>query len=135
MLDKLWKRVGRRGATLLLLSMVDLTLGYSMLTIPPDIAARAYLGHQFMFPLKYWGYLWLAAAMVLAFNAFRRGDRMGFGVAMGIKVLWAFGFWVSFYMFDISRAIVGACLWVVIAGWLYLVAGWPEAVKDHHVPE
>lgn len=132
---KLWHQIGRRGATLLLFSLVDLTLSYSMFSITPAVAKASYQGHQLMFPLQAWGYMWLLAALVLAINAFRRDDRLGFAVAMGVKVVWASGFFISYIIFGIPRAVIGACLWTFFAAWLFLIAGWPEAAKDHHVDD
>lgn len=134
-MEKLWHRIGRRGATLLLFSMVDVTIAYSMLSVPTALANSTYLGHRLIFPLHVWAYIWLGAAAVLFINAFRKDDRIGFGVAMGIKMLWACGFLTSFFLFNVPRAIIGACMWGLFAGWLFLVAGWPEAAKDHHVDD
>lgn len=130
----LWHRIGRRGATLLVLAMVDLTLGYSMLTAPPLIIQTAYIGHEYMFAIDLWGYMWFAVAVALMICSLFRDDRIGFGIAMGVKVLWAIGFYVSLIHFGVTRAIVGAALWTLIPAWLFLVAGWPEATKERDVP-
>lgn len=127
MILDIWHRIGRRGATLLMFALVDFTMGYNMLTVPKEIVDRSYIGHTTMLPLEVWACLWIATACVLVVHAFRIDDRIGFAAAMGIKLLWAIGFCVSLFVFQSPRALIGLVLWVVIAGWLFLVAGWPEA--------
>lgn len=111
---------------MLLLAAIDLSLAYSMFSADPLVTRRAYLGQEAILPLWVWGWFWMAVSVVLIYNAFRKNDRVGFSAAIAMKALWATAFLVGFVAHDLSRGIISALVWAGIAGWLFLVAGWPE---------
>lgn len=120
---KLTRRIGRRGASLLFFSLLDLVYGFSL--IVPERATR--LNPLFVYltrvmPLAAWGAAWSAVGVVLLLSAFSADDRAGFGVAAFWKVLWGLLTLAS----GIPRAYVSAVIWVALAGFILVLSGWPE---------
>lgn len=120
------KYTGRRGATLLLLAFLDVAIGYSVFSAESSGRAEVYSGQADLFPLWVWAVAWWGTAVILAFSAFRRHDAVGFGLASGIKLVWALSFAVGFFFHAQDRAWISAVTWLAIAIWLQIVSAWPE---------
>lgn len=121
-------RVGRRGATLLLIGMIALGIAFSLLDIPPELRHNpAYAVAASLLPLTVWAGWWLAAALVCLVQAFMREDRIAFGIASGVILFWGAA---SLYGWAIglnSRGWVGGTLWIGLGSWLAgVVSGWAE---------
>lgn len=128
-LTHLRRQTGRRGAALLVFAFVDFALAWSLID-PANAAVTAaqpsYRAMAEVAPLAFWGWVWVAVGFVCLAAALARDDRFGFGVAIGIKVVWSGCFVASWLAYDVPRAWVGAALWGVVAALVYLIAGWPE---------
>lgn len=125
-------RVGRRGGYLLLKAVMFAGHGLLFLLWPPTPALAAALRVPLtLAPLRVWGGVWLAAAVVAAASAFRRGpgsDRWGF-----LALILVASFWASSYVAGavigtggFARGMVAALLYSTLAGVIVIVAGWPE---------
>lgn len=120
-------RIGRRGAFLLFLALLDFIYSFSLLT--PSQAARSqptllYLMH--VGGLKLWALLWFAAGLACLISAFRKKDSVGFAAAMFIKILWAILFLLGWLFAGVERGYLSTTIWGAFALILALIASWPE---------
>lgn len=96
------KQVGARGSVLLVFAWLDVLVAWGLFTIPPG-ARSAYSGAELVMPLCTWAWVWLAVAGLLFVQSFMKRDAIGFGVAIGIKILWGSTLIVSWAVYDIDR--------------------------------
>lgn len=122
--------LGRRGTFLLLFAGVYTVVGFAVLTIP---GPRFYAGP--LLDSRYWGVLWLLAAVVAAMVAVRhRGpdrDWPGFGALLIPPIVWTALYVVSLALWLLTggamgqlRAVSGIAVWVLDWATVLLVAGW-----------
>ena len=121
-------RIGRRGAALLVFAEVDFVYAYGLAF--PDATTRA--GQSFRFyadimPLRVWALLWAVTGVVVAANAFRRSDRVGFAAAMAIKVLWGLTNVAAWLFGDVDRGYVLGAVFLTFAGFVWIISGWSES--------
>lgn len=115
-------RAGRRGAFLAFLAVLDAAYGYSLLATP--VALRGHLG--LLLPWAVWGGLWLAAAAVCASGVFAHRDRIQYAFAAAFKTAWAV-LWAYLWLAQhVPLGWVSVVVWLVFAGAVLVVAGWPE---------
>jgi hypothetical protein len=127
MLTWVWRRVGRRGATLILLGLIDLTFAYSYLNPgPPQYRSPATLFLQTVAPLWFWALLWAGVGVIVLQQAFQDNDKVGYSSAVVLKVLWALLHTGGTLFADLHRGYVVAMLWLVLSGWVYIISTWPE---------
>jgi uncharacterized membrane protein HdeD (DUF308 family) len=81
-------------------------------------------------PLHFWGSLWIVAGAVLLVFAFKVKDRVGFAVAIFIKILWGSMFFAAWVFADVDRGYLSAAIWLSFAGVVAIVATWPDEWKD-----
>lgn len=140
--SELVRRLGRRGACLLLLAIVYIVSGLSIIIAPGmDRFSRPGPGGTLQFMDGGWlGYMWLvcgtvAAAIGAAHDRRRvaQHDALGFNALIIPAAMHAFFFAWSAVMFLVSggvegnsRAVTGLTTNVVVVVLILLVAGWPE---------
>lgn len=134
--DWITKRLGRRGATLLTLATVDLVIG--TLLINPGLHAQTVRTPAYRLivyvPLQVWGAAWIAVGLVCGISAWRRSDRLAFGLAIMIKLLWG-GLILGAWLFKgATLAWAGAVVWFALAAWVAISSGWPERPNGPSVP-
>lgn len=122
-IDRLYHRIGRRGAALLVFAEIDAVVGWSLLD--PELRAQTaavpvYRALVDMAPLALWGWLWLVVGAVCIWCAPARDDTWAYALAIGIKVVWAGGMLTSWIAFDAPRGPL-----------LVVINGWPEPGADH----
>lgn len=127
MIHRLVYRVGRRGASLLFLALLDLVYAYGLADVPPETQATA----SFMFlagllPLSIWAGAWAVVGLLCLVYAFRRRDRVAFVAASVLKVVWANVYAVGWAYDQIPRGYVSAAVWLAFAGFIQVIAGWRE---------
>lgn len=129
---RLRRRVGRRGAALLVFSFIDIVLGWSLIdstTQAQAAALPAYRAAVEVAPLAVWGWFWIAVAAACAAGAVARADWWAFAAAIGIKLVWAGSFLASWLAFGAARGWLGAATWGVVAALVFIVSGWPEPLR------
>lgn len=122
------RTVGRRGATLLTLAVVDLVIGG--LLINPDLHDQTVRVPSYQLiahvPLQVWGAVWIAVGLVCGVQAWMRTDRLAFGLAIMIKLLWGGLILGAWLWKGAPLAWAGAVVWYALAAWVAISAGWPE---------
>lgn len=124
--------MGRRGAVLIVLGLVDFVYGWVRLIhpgpgspAPPDSLAQLL---PFLPPTEAvvaWGLAWWVTGVFCVVNAFRLSDRWGFGMAMGIKVTWSAANLVA-WIEGVPNSAAATTVWVLAAWMVFVIAGWPE---------
>lgn len=123
-------RIGRRGATLLFLGLLDIVYSASLFTLPPETQASpsfVFLG-QFM-PFNAWGAVWGTVGLVCLAQAFMRSDRVAFAAATLLKCVFGLVHLLGYLMYDVPRGYVSAVIWLAFGGWVAIISTWPEAVR------
>lgn len=120
-------RIGRRGAILLILAVIDVSYGLSLIGPASEtlgLAATRWREHYA--PLWVWGLGWLVIAVILIVSAFLRNDRFGYAAAIGWKIAWSATTLASWIIGGVDRGWVSSIIWAVVAGMVLVIAGWPE---------
>lgn len=118
------RRVGRRGAFLAFLALLDAAYGYSLLETTP--AQQRTL--DLLLPWQAWGIIWLATGAVCAAGMMLRtgADRLAFAAAAALKVCWGAVF-IRVWLYDhLPRGWVTVAIWLAFAAVVLLVSSWPE---------
>lgn len=127
MISRLVHRVGRRGASLLFLALLDLVYALSLLAVPPETRATA--GFVFLvsvLPIQAWTAAWATVGLICAMQAFAWHDRVAFAAASSLKVVWGMVYLLGWALGDIPRGYVSAVIWLAFAGFVQVIAGWRE---------
>ncbi len=127
--------VGRRGATLLFFAMLGIVYAYGLLVPGP----RASWGASQRFivtvaPLWVWAVLWAASGLLCLVYAFRAADRVGFAAASGVTTMWGLLYVVA-AVAGVSRAFIGAVIFLCLGGWVAIISSWPEPPAGFSQPE
>ncbi|HEV8653282.1 MAG TPA: hypothetical protein VG276_28785 [Actinomycetes bacterium] len=132
-LRRLARRVGRRGAALAWFGLLDLVIGWSLLS--PSLAASPAALAQYRVllqvrPLAFWGWVWIAVGLVCLAHVPARSDRLAFAAAIAIKAVWSSGIFAAWVAYSAYRAWVSGTVWATFGLFVLLIAGWPE--PRHH---
>lgn len=126
--------VGRRGAFLIFLAMLDWVYGLALLyPSPQSLTNPTYVFLNRIFPLPVWASLWIIVGTLCFAFAFRVNDAIGYAAAMFIKVLWGLTFLLGWIFAGVERGYLSAAIWLAFAGLLALVATWPDEYKAHGI--
>lgn len=127
--------LGRRGAVLLYLAVVDVL--YALSLWRPAPAAQRTPATRFLIevmPLLAWAALWLVVGVLCLAGAFRHRARpVAYAAAVAIKALWGLTFLLGWLAGEVDRGWVGAVVWLGLAALVAVLAGWPEPVAAEHV--
>lgn len=123
-------RVGRRGAALLFLAGLDAVVAWSLFSPAEPLPASTGYARS-LAPLWLWGGLWAVTGALCGWSAFRRVDRVGFGAAMGVKVMWSLMYVGGAVTGHIPRGLVSAAVWGAFAAFVLLLSAWPEPPCPH----
>lgn len=125
--------VGRRGAYLLITSLLYLGHGAAFLLAPATRTGRSSLSvAASIAPLKVWAVCWLVAGVIAAWSAFRHGprqDRWGFFALIVMATTWATFYFAAAFVgagTGFAGGFIGAMLYLSLAGAILVVSGWPE---------
>lgn len=122
------RTIGRRGTALLFFAGVFTSYGVSLLH-PTSEAPRTAVFRWFgeIMDMDSWGVLWLTSAAICVVAAFRhdhRADWMGYAAAIGMTGVWGLLCFWGWASDDLQLSSVG--IWLGFAGFVGLIAGWPE---------
>ncbi|MEU8199302.1 hypothetical protein AB0C10_36510 [Microbispora amethystogenes] len=120
-------RIGRRGASLLFLALLDVVYAFSLATSPPPAGGSPSAFLARLLPLPAWGAVWAAVGVLCAVQAFMRTDRWAFAAASLIKVLWGAVYLLGSLLGQVPRGWVAAAVWLGFAAWVAIISGWRES--------
>jgi hypothetical protein len=129
--DQVQRRIGRRGAVLLILAAVDVGVGWSFID-PTDEARKAQNAlwrEQFM-PSSMWGALWIGVAVLCLTAAFSRQDSIGFIPAVTLKMVWATVEFTGWWSGAIDQGYRPGLIWLGFALLIFVVAGLREPYRS-----
>ena len=128
LLQRLKRRLGRRGAFLLCFGTVWGLIGYGQVTSPqPDQRALKLLLD--IMPLDAWGSCWIAAGLIAVASAWmpQGWDWPGFLALPLIVLPWCFAYLMAWWPLGIfPRGWIAAALYGALAIGIFVVAGWRE---------
>lgn len=120
-------RIGRRGTSLLFFALLDLVYGLNLARPPAESKLSPTLAFiRYIAPLPVWAALWVAVGVVCLAGAFMHHDRWAFTAAVGLKTLWGATFLTGWIVAHLERGWVSAVIWLAMAGWVLVIASWPE---------
>jgi hypothetical protein len=118
-----WKwlyRLGRRGAVLSVLGLIDILFGVAALLAPPQNSSAL------IFPVVVWTCGWFAVAVTCFWSAWRDTDWPGYAASILIKWTYGVAYLAAFWADDLYRAWVTGIFWFLFGFLVLLVAGWTE---------
>lgn len=124
-------RLGYRGAFLLFLAAIDLLYGWAAM-IHPTAESRltsAFIWRDRFMPAEAWGSIWVVVGSALLISAFMRQDRIGYALAIALKIGWATVAALGGIIGHVQGAWSAVAIWGGVAGMTILVSGWPEPVR------
>ncbi len=120
------RRVGRRGAALLFFALLDSIYAFSLFN--PATEARRSGSVRFvgdLLPLWVWGLMWAAGGLACFVGAFMKSDKWSFAAAIMVKTMWGL-LYLGAALVGLERAYLSATIWLCLALWVAIIAGWPE---------
>lgn len=119
------RRVGHRGASLLLLGFFDEIYALSIPSAgSTGTATSRWLAY--VAPLPLWASIWAAVGIVLIAGAFMLRDNFAFFAAVLLKLMWSMFYLLGWLLHGVYRGWVSAAVWGVFALWVLVVSTWPE---------
>lgn len=117
-------QVGRRGAFLLFLAILDGVYGLALLRqVPPPAHGT---GSDLLLSPQAWAAIWIGTGIVCAACSVVRRDRVAFTLAAALKTAWA---GVATWQWATGRLPTGwlsGVVWLAFAAVVLIVASWPE---------
>ncbi|MFF4777510.1 hypothetical protein ACFY05_32105 [Microtetraspora fusca] len=130
---RLWRRVGRRGVSLLFVGALGLLISASLAFAPPYVQAQP--GYQVLvdiLPVQVWVTAWTAAGVLSLVQAFAKSDRLAYALTSGLMIAYGIAHVVGVFTGANPRGWVAASIWAAFGGWIALIATWPEAGDGDH---
>lgn len=137
-----WLRrsVGRRGAVLGMLGLVDIFYGLGMIVARP-VTMRytptwwpASIGRLAGVAVPTWGWVWVVVGIFLFTGVPRpwrdgHGGRWQFAVEVALKSWWALAALLAWWKYRAPGAWAPACTYVGMAVLVLVVSGWPDSSR------
>ncbi|WP_431897939.1 hypothetical protein [Nonomuraea sp. bgisy101] len=123
-------RIGHRGSALLFFGLLDLVFAGSL--IAPPLETRSSASYAFLatiLPLPVWAVAWGSVGLLCAVQAFMVADRAAFVAASWLKVGWGGIYLAGWLLGEIPRGYVAAAIWLAFAGFVAVIASWPEPLR------
>jgi hypothetical protein len=119
--------IGRRGASLLFLALLDLVFGFSLAAPAPEaLRSPTAVFISGVAPLWFWALLWTTVGLLCLVGAFIHRDRVAFAAAVSVKVLWGSLYLAGWATGGLDRGWAAAVIWLPMAAWIAIISGWPE---------
>ena len=125
--QRIWYRIGRRGATLIFLGVLDVLFGYSFLVSPRISVTKI----NYLLPYTTWGWIWLTAGIVCFVFAPARVDRGAFAIAALVKSAWGLVNGYIWLTTHVPRLWISAVIWLAFAGLILIISSWSESPEIH----
>lgn len=134
-LNRLFKRIGRRGYFFGFYGFLVLLIGVVMVMDPPGPAAQANaIVLTTIAPIECYAYAWIAIGVICMMAAFwKRLECAGSALLAALGSFVAIGYLVVGvlaslgYVHGTSRPLLGAAFYAGLAGSLLIISGWKES--------
>ncbi len=128
MISRLLQKMGRRGAFLAFLAVLDLGYGYSLIADKPSF--------NLLLPWNVWGWIWIGVGLFISTGILVRMDLWQYGVSALLKTTWGFVNFDSwlFREHGVSRGWVASIVWFSFAATVIVISGWPEPKRIVDIP-
>jgi hypothetical protein len=126
-LRRLSDSIGRRGAVLIVLAIVDVAYG-SAITYARTVQGSdavwwpASQDTLLFLPTEGWGWVWVIVGALLLTGVWHRSDRWQYSLASGLKACWACAAFTS----PVQGLWGVVSLYIGFAVVIFIVSGWPE---------
>lgn len=143
--NKITRRMGRRALLLIIAGLVWFGIGVSLLLSPLQNRFAAATRHPINGILRIWeapatGILWVGCGIIALCvgilhtnSSVRRHDAVGFNAILTPAIMWAIGYaWSAVAWLSTDgqaghvTSIYGFLVWVLVALFIMIIAGWPE---------
>ena len=121
--------LNRRGMALLFFALVFIVIGESYTDGPVTNYQAAILSIiTGVMPLWMWGYVWIGVGVACVVGAiWRNAQPAAYGLCMFLCCMWGLGYLAAaIFVPDVPRAYSGGVTWIALAGFLQLLATWPD---------
>lgn len=127
-------RLGYRGAFLLFLAIIDAIYGWFLIRPTSESQQTSqFVWRAHIMPTEVWGSIWLIVAAALLASAFMRQDRIGYALAIALKVGWAFVAAIGGLSGRVQGSWTSVSIWGGFAALTILVSGWPEPLRSEDI--
>ncbi len=128
--DQVQRRIGRRGAVLLILFAVDIGVGWSFIdpTAEASQAQNAMWRDGFL-PSWAWGLMWIGVGVCCLVAAFAKQDWIGYVPAVTLKAVWATLEITGWLSGAIDQGYRPGLIWIGFAALIFAVAGLREPYR------
>ena len=123
---RVWHMIGRRGAFLAFLTVLDVCYGVALLTT--QVRALRYVNPKpdFFLPLDFWGWIWIGIGIFVLTGALAKRDIIQFTAAALLKGVWAVLYADLWIIQHQNGAWISAVVWLAFSMTVLIIAGWPE---------
>lgn len=127
-------RLGYRGAFLLFLAIIDFVYGWFLINPAPEqVKTSQFAWRDGIMPTEAWGVIWVTVGVAVLISAFMRQDRIGYALAIALKIGWAFVALVGGLTGHTQGAWTTVVIWGGFAALTILESGRAEPVRSHEV--
>jgi hypothetical protein len=122
---KVAQRLGRRGAILLSLGVMDTIFALAAYSQPVR-ASGSGAEVLLLFPQHVWAGTWAAVAALCFGQAWSRNDAWAFAAAILIKWTYGIAFLVAYWQTSLYRGWASFAFWFIVGFVVLIIAGWTE---------
>lgn len=127
-------RLGYRGAFLLFLAVIDLIYGWFLINPTPESThTTQFVWRSHIMPTQAWGAVWVTVGVALLVSAFMRQDRIGYALAIALKIAWAFVAAAAGLSGHVQGSWTTVAIWGGFAALTVLESGRPEPLHTETV--
>jgi MFS family permease len=124
------RRIGRRGACLLVFGLVPFMVGLSLCVTPTtqDGRPRTAPTLELLAPPEFWSYAWMLLGLVVMASAMvpPHRQRAGFVLAYSLPLLWGAAFLSSWALGWLTTGWVSGLVYLGYAALVTTISGWEE---------
>ena len=129
-------RLGYRGAFLLFLAIIDFIYGWFLAHPTPESRDTSqFVWRDHIMPTQAWGGIWIGVGAALLISAFMRQDRIGYALALALKIGWAFVAVAGGLTGHVQGSWTAVAIWGGFAALTVLESGRPEPIRTETVTE
>lgn len=114
-------QIGRRGAFLLFLALLDISYGYSLFVT--EAPQRIF---DLVIPWQAWGVIWMSVGFVCLTGVAMIRDRWQFAIAAVLYSAWGAVNLDLWLIQGVPRGWLSVAIWWSFAATVLLVSGWPD---------